>query len=225
MSNNNIDFTQAGNGAANVLGNLGSLSGKGCGLLGCGGLILLILIIGGWMVSIYNGMVKEQQKVETAWANVENVYQRRADLIPNLVKIVKNAKEGEIEVLERTMEARSKATSIKIDPTNMTPEDLQKFQAAQGELGNALSRLMAVSEAYPEVKSNQNYRDFQVQLEGSENRITVERKNFNEAARSYNETIKKFPNVIFAGMFGFREKPYFKAQDGADKAPELPDKF
>lgn len=221
MSTENLNFSQG----ANALGGASSLTGKGCALVGCGGLLVLLLIIGGWIWSTYNSLVTEEQNVETAWAQVENVYQRRADLIPNLVNIVKSAKNAEIEALERTMKARAEATSIKIDPSNMTAEDLQRYQAAQGELGQALSRLMAVSEAYPDIKFNKNYLNFQEQLEGSENRITVERKKFNEAAQKYNTKIKRIPGNIVASLFGFEKKPYFKAEAGAERAPQVPENF
>jgi len=191
---------------------------------GCIGLIVLAVIaIGlfGWVKGVFNGLVSSQESVETAWAQVENVYQRRADLIPNLVETVKGYAKHEQETLEGVIEARANATKVTIDPTNMTPEDLQKYQAAQGDVTNALSRLIAVSENYPDLKANQNFLELQNQLEGTENRITVERNKFNEAAREYNTKRRTFPTNIIAGIFNFGEKPYFKAQDGADKAPKV----
>jgi LemA protein len=192
---------------------------KGCS--GLGVLILVAIVAIVWGVSIYNGLVKEQENVEKAWGNVENVYQRRADLIPNLVETVKGYAKHEQETLEGVIEARANATSIKIDPSNMTPEDLQKYQAAQGDVTNALSRLIAVSEAYPDLKANQNFLELQGQLEGTENRIAVERNKFNEAAQTYNTKRRTFPTSIIASIFGFGDKPYFQAQEGADKAPKV----
>lgn len=192
---------------------------KGCSGLGVLIVIAIALIL--WGVSIYNGLVKEQENVEKAWGNVENVYQRRADLIPNLVNTVKGYATHEQETLEGVIQARANATSIKIDPSNMTPEDLQKYQAAQGDVTNALSRLIAVSEAYPDLKANQNFLELQNQLEGTENRITVERNKFNEAAQTYNTKRRIFPTSIIAAIFGFGDKPYFQAQEGADKAPTV----
>lgn len=192
---------------------------KGCS--GLGVLIVVALALIAWGVSIYNGLVKEQENVEKAWGNVENVYQRRADLIPNLVNTVKGYATHEQETLEGVIQARANATSIKIDPSNMTPEDLQKYQAAQGDVTNALSRLIAVSEAYPDLKANQNFLELQNQLEGTENRIAVERNKFNEAAQTYNTKRRTFPTSIIASIFGFGDKPYFQAQEGADKAPTV----
>ncbi len=192
---------------------------KGCS--GLGVLILVAIVAIVWGVSIYNGLVKEQENVEKAWGNVENVYQRRADLIPNLVETVKGYAKHEQETLEGVIEARANATSIKIDPSNMTPEDLQKYQAAQGDVTNALSRLIAVSEAYPDLKANQNFLELQGQLEGTENRIAVERNKFNEAAQTYNTKRRTFPTNIIANICGFGDKPYFQAQEGADKAPKV----
>ena len=192
---------------------------------GCFGLILILLgvlvVCVLWAIPKYNGLVKEQENVEKAWGNVENVYQRRADLIPNLVETVKGYAKHEQETFEKVIEARANATSIKIDPKNITPEELQKYQAAQGEVTSALSRLIAVSEAYPDLKANQNFLELQNQLEGTENRIAVERNKFNEAAQTYNTKRRTFPTNIIASIFGFGEKPYFKAQEGADKAPKV----
>ena len=191
---------------------------------GCIGLIVLGIIalaLFGWVKNSYNGLVSSQESVETAWAQVENVYQRRADLIPNLVETVKGYAKHEQETLEGVIEARANATKVTIDPSNMTPEDLQKYQAAQGDVTNALSRLIAVSESYPDLKANQNFLELQNQLEGTENRIAVERNKFNEVAREYNTKRRTFPTNIIAGIFGFGDKPYFQAQEGADKAPKV----
>ena len=191
---------------------------------GCIGLIVLgviALALFGWVKNSYNGLVADQESVETAWAQVENVYQRRADLIPNLVETVKGYAKHEQETLEGVIEARANATKVTIDPTNMTPEDLQKYQAAQGDVTNALSRLIAVAENYPDLKANQNFLELQSQLEGTENRIAVERNKFNEVARQYNTKRRTFPTNIIAGIFGFSDKPYFQAQEGADKAPKV----
>ena len=191
---------------------------------GCIGLIVLGIIalaLFGWVKNSYNGLVQEQENVEKAWGDVENVYQRRADLIPNLVETVKGYAKHEQETLEGVIEARANATKVTIDPKNMTPEDLQKYQAAQGDVTNALSRLIAVSESYPDLKANQNFLELQGQLEGTENRISVERNKFNEAAQSYNTKRRTFPTNIIASIFSFGDKPYFKAQEGADKAPKV----
>lgn len=169
----------------------------------------------------YNRLVSLREQVNRDWANVENVYQRRADLIPNLVETVKGYAEFEQETYTRVTEARSKATQVTIDPTNMTAADLQRFQAAQGEVSSALSRLLAVVENYPDLKANQNFLELQAQLEGTENRITVERRKFNETATTYNTATKQFPIVILARMFGFTERPYFEAEAGAEQAPEV----
>ncbi|KAF0238760.1 MAG: LemA [Prolixibacteraceae bacterium] len=169
----------------------------------------------------YNKMVEMEEQVTSQWAQVENVYQRRADLIPNLVNTVKGYAAHERETLEGVIEARSKATSVNIDPKNLTPESIQQFNQAQDGLSSALSRLMVVVERYPDLKANQSFLDLQAQLEGTENRITVERQKFNQATQTYNAYIRKFPQVIYAGWFGFDKKTYFEAQQGADKAPEV----
>jgi len=184
-------------------------------------LVVAAISLFGWVKSSYNGLVKDQESVESAWAQVENVYQRRADLIPNLVETVKGYAKHEQETLEGVIEARANATKVTIDPTNMTPEDLKRYQAAQGDVTNALSRLIAVSESYPDLKANQNFLELQNQLEGTENRITVERNKFNEVAREYNTKRRTFPTNIIASIFNFGEKPYFQAQEGADKAPKV----
>jgi LemA protein len=169
----------------------------------------------------YNKMVTMEEQVTSQWAQVENVYQRRADLIPNLVNTVKGYAAHEQETLEGVIEARSKATSINIDPTKLTPESIQQFNQAQDGLSSALSKLMVVVEKYPDLKANQNFLDLQAQLEGTENRITVERQKFNETTQNYNAYIRKFPQVIYSGWFGFEKKTYFEAQQGAEKAPEV----
>ena len=192
---------------------------KGCILLIILGVIALALF--GWVKSSYNGLVKQQENVEKSWSNVDNQYQRRADLIPNLVETVKGYAKHEQETLEGVIEARANATKVTIDPTKMTPEDLQKYQAAQGDVTNALSRLIAVSENYPDLKANQNFLELQSQLEGCENRIAVARKDFNEAAQEYNTNRRTFPTNIIASIFNFGDKPYFKAQEGADVAPKV----
>lgn len=185
--------------------------------------IVLIALVSAFLFSScgYNTMVEKDEQVTAAWAQVENVYQRRADLIPNLVNTVKGYAAHEQETLTGVIEARSKATSVNIDPTNMNPQMLQQFNQAQEGLSSALSRLMVVVERYPDLKANQNFRDLQAQLEGTENRIAVERRKFNEITQSYNAYIRKFPRVIYAGWFGFEKKTYFEAQQGADKAPEV----
>lgn len=169
----------------------------------------------------YNTMVEKDEAVETAWANVQNAYQRRADLVPNLVNTVKGAANFEQETLTGVIEARAKATSVNISAENLTPENIQQYQAAQGQLSGALSRLLATVEAYPELKANQNFLELQAQLEGTENRISVERRNFNEAVQSYNTTVRSFPNNLMAGMFGFERKGHFEAEAGAQTAPTV----
>lgn len=169
----------------------------------------------------YNTMVEKEEGVDKAWSQVENVYQRRADLIPNLVSTVKGYAAHESQTLESVVEARAKATQMTIDPAQLSPESIEKFQAAQGQLSQALGKLLAITENYPDLKANENFLQLQAQLEGTENRIAVERRNFNEAAQSYNTYIRKFPNNITAGIFGFEKKPYFKAEEGAEKAPKV----
>ncbi len=169
----------------------------------------------------YNKPVTMQEKVDATWAQVQNQYQRRADLIPNLVETVKGYAKHEQQTLTGVMEARARATQITLSPDKLDEASMKKFQAAQGEISSALSRLMAVAENYPNLKANQNFLELQAQLEGTENRIAVERRNFNEAAREYNTYIRRFPANIFAGMFGFEKKAYFEAEAGAEKAPEV----
>ena len=184
-------------------------------------LVAVIAALAMWAISAYNGMVKMDESVSTAWSNVENQYQRRADLIPNLVNTVKGYAAHEKETFEAVVSARSKATQMTVDADNLTPEKLQEYQKAQGEIGAALGRLLAITENYPELKANENFKELQAQLEGTENRISVERRNFNEVARSYNTSIRTFPKSLLAGMFGFDKRPYFEAEEGANKAPEV----
>ncbi len=191
---------------------------------GCIGLIVLGVIAAalfGWVKTSYNGLVENQELVNKAWSNVESSYQRRADLIPNLVETVKGYAKHEQETLEGVIEARANATKVTIDGANMTPEDLQKYQAAQGDVSSALSRLIAVSESYPDLKANENFKDLQTQLEGTENRINKARADYNEAATEYNIKRRTFPTNIIAGLFNFDEKPNFKAEEGAEKAPKV----
>ena len=174
-----------------------------------------------WGISVNNNMVNQEENVTKAWANVENQYQRRADLIPNLVNTVKGYAAHESETLQAVVEARTKATSVNVDAENMTAEQLKEYQAAQNEVGGALGRLIAIAENYPDLKANQNFLELQSQLEGTENRIAVERKNFNDAANQFNTYIRKFPQSLFAGILGFDKKPYFEAEEGASKAPTV----
>ena len=189
------------------------------------GLIILIAVaavvlgIFFWFQGNYNKMVKMDEGVQAAWSQVENVYQRRADLIPNLVATVKGYAAHEQQTLEGVVSARSKATQITVDAENMTAEKLAEYQKAQGELGAALGKLLAITENYPELKANENFLSLQSQLEGTENRIAVERKKFNETARAYNTMIRQFPKNIVANLFGFEKKPYFEAAEGAHQAP------
>lgn len=182
------------------------------------GVIALLVI---WGISAYNGMVSMDENVSTKWANVETQYQRRADLIPNLVNTVKGYATHEQQTLEGVVEARARATQVTVDPTNLTPEALAEYQRAQGQVTSALGRLLAVAESYPDLKANQNFLELQAQLEGTENRITVARREFNEAAQEYNTTIRRFPRSMFAGIFGFDKRPYFEAQEGAEVAPRV----
>jgi len=186
-------------------------------------LFYLILIAGAMSLQScqYNTMIEKQEAVTAQWSQVENVYQRRADLIPNLVSTVKGYADFEQETLTAVIEARAKATSVNIDPSNLDANSIQKFQAAQEGLSSALSKLMVVVERYPDLKANQNFLELQSQLEGTENRIAVERKKFNEAARDYNTYVRKFPNNLIAGMFDFEKMDYFEADEGAEKAPKV----
>ena len=184
-------------------------------------IIVVVLVVGLWASSAYNSMVNEQERATTALANVQSTYQRRADLIPNLVETVKGYAAHEKQTLEDVVAARSKATQITLDPENMTPEKLKEFQQAQGELGSALGRLIAIQENYPDLKANENFRDLQVQLEGTENRINEARNSYNLAVQNYNVVIRSFPKNIFAGIFGFSQMTKFEAEAGAEKAPQV----
>lgn len=183
--------------------------------------IVILVLLALWGVSIYNNIVSQEEDVTKSWANVENQYQRRADLIPNLVNTVKGYAAHEQETLQAVVDARAKATSISIDAENMTMEQLKAFQEAQNQVTGALGRLIAVSESYPDLKANQNFLELQAQLEGTENRIAVERKNFNDTVKQYNANIRRFPQTIFASLFGFDTKPYFEAEEGSAKAPTV----
>ena len=180
-----------------------------------GVIVVLALVVGG----MYNGLVSSRESVNTAWSNVQSQYQRRSDLIPNLVNTVKGASDFEKDTLTQVTEARAKATSITVDANN--PEDIQRFQEAQGEVSSALSRLLAVAENYPQLKATEAYRDLQVQLEGTENRIAVARNDFNEVARGYNTKVQTFPTALVAGMMGFHTRPYFEADKGTETAPTV----
>lgn len=186
----------------------------------------IVLIAVGLLVfvngcSTYNSMVDMEENVENAWSKVQSAYQRRADLIPNLVNTVKGYAEFEQETLTNVTEARSKATSIQVDPANLTPEKLQQFQAAQSELSQSLGRLLVSVERYPELKANQNFLELQAQLEGTENRIKVERDRFNDVVTEYNKKIRRFPNSLYAGIFGFDRKAQFEAEATAQEAPAV----
>lgn len=184
--------------------------------------IVVIVLIAFYGISVNNNLVEREEGVESAWAQVENQYQRRADLIPNLVNTVRGAADFEQETLTSVIEARSQATSINISADDLNdPAKLQQFQQAQAQLSGALSRLLVTVERYPELKANANFRDLQAQLEGTENRISTERKRFNDAAQSYNTSIRKFPTSIFAGLGGFERKAYFEAEQGAEQAPTV----
>ena len=187
------------------------------------GIILagLAVVIVLWGVMAHNGIVVSQENVESKWGNVQNAYQRRADLIPNLVATVKGYAEHEKSTLEEVVNARAKATQMQVNVDDLTPEKLREFQRAQGELSTALGRLIAITENYPDLKANQNFLELQAQLEGTENRINVERNNFNEAAKAYNTKIRLFPNSILARLFGFDRKPYFEAEQGSEIAPKV----
>lgn len=186
--------------------------------------IIVAVVVVLFLISIvgkYNAFVTQEENVKTAWSQVENVYQRRADLIPNLVNTVKGYAEHEQETFLAVTEARAKVNNINLEGVTDNPEALQNFQQAQGQLTGALSRLMVVMERYPELKANQNFLDLQSQLEGTENRIAIERRRYNEAARAFNTLIRKFPNNMYAGMFGFESKAYFEAEAGAEVAPKV----
>ncbi len=196
------------------------MKGKGC-LVVVIALVAVVVIAFMWGVGVRNNFVTQQQMVTSKWSNVETVYQKRANLIPNLENTVKSYSNFEKETLTQVVEARSKATSINIDPTNMTEADMAKFQAAQGQLSGSLSRLMAVVESYPNLKADQQYINFQREYTAIENSIRTETVYYNDAAREYNTAIQKFPGNIVANFTNFKEKPYFKADAGAEKAPEV----
>ena len=184
-------------------------------------ILAIIAVVAIWGISAYNSLVDMEEGVNNKWSNVETQYQRRADLIPNLVNTVKGYATHESETLQAVIEARSKATQITINVENLTPERLAEYQKAQGAVTNALGKLLALTESYPDLKANQNFLELQAQLEGTENRINVARKDFNDTARQYNTTVRRFPKSIIAGIFGFERRPYFEAQEGADKAPTV----
>jgi len=184
-------------------------------------IVAFILILGGCGCSGYNKMISLDENVKAKWANVQSDYQRRADLVPNLVSTVKGAANFEQETLTKVIEARAKATSVNINADNLTPEKIEQFQKAQGELGGALSRLLVVAEQYPQLQATQNFKDLQAQLEGTENRIKVSRNDFNSAVQEYNSVVRRFPNNLFAGMLGFKVKEGFKADAGAENAPKV----
>ena len=182
---------------------------------------IIVVIIIFWGIGGYNGMVSLDEGVQNKWADVETQYQRRADLIPNLVNTVKGYAAHESQTLENVVKARSEASSVKVDPQNITPEKLAEYQMAQSGVSSALGRLMVIVEKYPDLKANQNFLELQSQLEGPENRINTARRDFNEAAKGFNTEIRRFPKNILAGMFGFEKKAYFEAEKGAEKAPEV----
>jgi len=189
--------------------------------------IILVSIIGFfvilffWGMSGYNSLVTQEESVNSQWANVESQYQRRADLIPNLVSTVKGYATHESSTLEGVVAARAKATQVTVDPTKLTPEKLQEFQAAQGQVSSALGKLLMISENYPDLKANQNFLELQAQLEGTENRISVERGRFNDFAKEFNTAIRRFPKSIIASFGNFQKKPYFEAEKGSEKAPTV----
>ena len=184
-------------------------------------IIVVAVIAVIWGISGYNGLVSMDEGVQTKWADVETQYQRRADLIPNLVNTVKGYAAHESETLQAVVEARAKATSMNIDPSNMSAEQIANFQKAQDGVSSALSRLLVTVEKYPDLKANENFKELQAQLEGTENRISVARRDYNESARKYNTTLRSFPKNILAGMFGFEKKAYFEAQEGSEQAPTV----
>ena len=184
-------------------------------------LIIIAVAAGLGLMSSYNGLVKAETEIDSVWANVESSYQRRADLIPNLVNTVKGQANFEQQTLTNVIEARAKATQTKIDPSNLTEEQLNEFQQNQNQVGSALSRLLITVEQYPQLKANEGFMNLQAQLEGTENRINVARNKFNEAARIYNEKVRQFPTKLAAMIFGFKAKPYFKSATGAENAPTV----
>lgn len=184
-------------------------------------IIAVVAVIVIWAVSMYNGLVTMDESVNSQWANVETQYQRRADLIPNLVNTVKGYASHEKETLEGVVEARSKATQMQVNANDLTPEKLAEYQKAQGAVTSALGKLLAITENYPDLKANQNFLELQAQLEGTENRINVARTNFNNAAQAYNTAIRRFPKSLFASMFGFDKHAYFEAAEGTETAPTV----
>lgn len=184
-------------------------------------LIIIAVAAGFGLMSSYNGLVKAETEIDSVWANVESSYQRRADLIPNLVNTVKGQANFEQQTLTNVIEARAKATQTKIDPSNLTEEQLNEFQQNQNQVGSALSHLLVTVEQYPQLKANEGFMNLQAQLEGTENRINVARNKFNEAARIYNEKVRQFPTKLAAMIFGFKAKPYFKSATGAENAPTV----
>ena len=183
--------------------------------------IVVIVLVALWGILSYNGLVGMDENVSNQWANVETQYQRRSDLIPNLVNTVKGYAKHESQTLEAVMAARSQATQVKIDPSNCTPQQLAAYQKAQGDVTTALGKLLAITENYPDLKANQNFLELQSQLEGTENRINVARKDFNDSAKEYNTSLRRFPRNIIASMFGFEKRNYFEAEAGAEKAPKV----
>lgn len=183
--------------------------------------VVVIALVAIWGISSYNGLVSMDENVSNSWANVETQYQRRSDLIPNLVNTVKGYAKHESQTLESVMAARSQATQVKIDPSNCTPQQLAAYQKAQGDVTTALGKLLAITENYPDLKANQNFLELQSQLEGTENRINVARKDFNDTAKKYNTSLRRFPRNIVASMFGFEKRAYFEAEAGAEKAPKV----
>lgn len=183
--------------------------------------IVVIVLVALWGILSYNGLVEMDEKVSNQWANVETQYQRRSDLIPNLVNTVKGYAKHESQTLEAVMAARSQATQVKIDPSNCTPQQLAAYQKAQGDVTTALGKLLAITENYPDLKATDNFKMLQEQLEGTENRINVARKDFNDSAKKYNTSLRRFPRNIIASMFGFEKRNYFEAEAGAEKAPKV----
>lgn len=184
-------------------------------------IIVAIAIVAIWAITGYNGLVSQDETVANSWANVEAAYQRRADLIPQLVNTVKGYANHEKSTLDAVVSARTKATQMTVSVDDLSEENIQKFQEAQGEVGTAIGRLLAITESYPELKANENFSELQAQLEGTENRINEVRKRYNDAVKTYNISVRRFPNNILAGMFGFERKAEFKAEEGASKAPEV----